>query len=654
VTARRAALLAGAVMLLVYIATLAPSVTFWDAGEFIAAARTLGIPHPPGTPLFIVLLNSWARALWFIPFAVATNLFSAVCTAAALALAAWWIARATSAPWFALAGAVAAGAMSSVWQNATETEVYAASLLLAVSAIAAGDHAGRFRDARWTTLAAYLLALAIPLHLSALVAAPVVVYLAAQPHAVDAFDWRTAIALTGVSAFVVGVSRVSLTLCVISAAVVVASSLGVRNGVRRVVRPSGIAMVGAMLVACSAVLILVVRARHDPAINQANPTAFRDLAYVIGRRQYDVAGILPRQAPPWLQIANWFEYADWQVALSLAPSVIPTFSRVVATLAFAGLGLVGAGWHRRTDRRTWRAVLLLFLCGSAGVIAYVNLKAGTSFAWSFVPDAAHHEARDRDYFFVLGFLAWGLWAGMGAMALAERWHVPRVVGLGVAALPLVLNWGAVSRRAEPEASLPREFAVELLDPLPQNAVLFVGGDNDTYPLWFEQQVNGRRRDVTIITIPLLGAAWYADEMARRHHLGGQDRSGGTLEIARRIAASARALHRPVAVSLTVSKDERARLGDAWVVSGLVAVERAEGDSSQGALDSGSTVIPVSRVPTEAARARIEKWRAGRTARSSIEPVHEYYLRVLSCPDIALQRRPSAAQLVTLDSLCNLR
>jgi len=502
-------------MLLVYIATLAPSVTFWDAGEFIAAARVLGIPHPPGTPLFIVLLNAWARAFPFLSFAAATNLFSAACTAAALGLVAFWVARSTGSPWFGIAGAITAGAMSSIWQNATETEVYAASLLLAVATVVSADLAGRTGERRWKILMVYLLALSLPLHLSAFVVAPPAIYLASQPTD-DAFDWRTAIGLAGAAGFVLGVSRLSLFVAAGSIVVMLASAdeRFVLPKVRRAVSMPVIATCAVMLIACSALFILVVRARHDPAINQANPTTLRDLEYVVGRRQYDVAGLWPRQAPAWLQLANWFEYADWQVGLALAPTVLPTLSRIAATLAFAVLAVFGASWQRRTDRRGWRAMVLLFVCGSLGVIVYLNLKAGTSFGWKFVPDAARHEARDRDYFFVLGFLAWGAWAGMGAMALAQRYRFSMLVGLGVAAIPLALNWGIVTRRPVLEARMPEVLAKTLLDPLPPRTVLFVGGDNDTYPLWYAQQVEGRRKDVTIVTMPLLGAQWYVAEVER--------------------------------------------------------------------------------------------------------------------------------------------
>lgn len=635
---RRTGLLAGGALLVVYLLTLAPSVTFWDAGEFIAAAHSLGIPHPPGTPLFIVLLNAWAKLVGFLPFAVATNSFSAVCTASAGGLTAYWIARRTRSSLAGFGAAIVAGGMSSVWQNATETEVYAASLALSIGAIVAADAAAQRNDRRWTVFAAYVVALTAPLHLSVMVAAPVFILIGVdRPD--GSRDWNLGATLAGSALLVVGVSRLSFVMCVLGVIVLTLAPSLRESPSRNTLRAERVQLLGAVAIALSALLFMLVRAQHDPAINQGNPSTFDRLLYVIGREQYDVPGMWPRSAPLWIQIANWFEYADWQFALSLAPSVIPSIPRIVATVAFAVLAYIGARWHRERDPRTWRAVLLLLMCGTLGVIIYLNLKAGTSFGWMFVPDDANHEARDRDYFFVLGFWAWGIWAGMGAIALAERIRA-RSVGLVLAVLPIALNWSAVSRRHEPEASLPREVAKELLDPLPPRAVLFVAGDNDTYPLWYAQQVEGRRRDVTVITLPLLNARWYADEMRRRYGLVGPDPE--------RIAAMARGQGRPVAVSLTVDAEDRNLLAINWTVIGSVAIDAyALGDSSH------PRILAFDRPAMRAAASRIEQWRDGRTPGESTDPVHQYFFDVLSCPRKLLNPPPSPQRAMAIDSVCNV-
>jgi hypothetical protein len=638
---RRTGIVAGGALFVVYALTLAPGVTFWDAGEFIAAAKTLGIPHPPGTPLFVLLLNVWAKLLVFLPFARATNLFSAACTAGAVGLTAYWMSRRTGSSISGFAAAVCAGAMSSVWMNATETEVYAASLALAMAAIVAADHASQRDSRRWIVLAAYLTALAAPLHLSVMVAAPVIV-LAVFERPDGSWNWSGAAAIAGAAFVVIGTGRLSLLLVLMGIVALLTAPRLRLELTRNALRVERAQLLGVVAIAVSALVFMLVRAAHDPGINQGNPSTFDRLLYVIGREQYDLPGMWPRQAPVWLQVANWFEYADWQFGLSLAPTVIPSMWRVAATVLFAVLAWYGARWHKREDPRTWRAVLLLFLCGSVGVIAYLNLKAGTSFGWAFIPDDSLHEARDRDYFFFLGFWAWGIWAGMGAVALARRYRLPATIGVVGAALPVVLNWAAVSRAGEPEASLPREVAMELLDPLPLRTVLFVAGDNDTYPLWYAQRVERRRPDVTIVTLPLLNARWYQDELRRREGLLGPD--------AARIAAMARGQGRPVAVSLLVDPDERNRLAISWTVIGAVAIDTY----SLGRAGQHLRVVSVDKRATKAAADRIDEWSKGRVPKPSTDPVNDYFFGVLGCPRLMLLPKPSPPQIASLDSLCNFR
>lgn len=635
-----AALGAAALLLIVYVATLAPSVTFWDAGEFIAAAKTLGIPHPPGTPLFVVLLNVWTRIFAFLPFAVATNLFSAASTAAASAAAAYFIGRATKCPAAGFAAAIAAGATSSVWQNATETEVYAVSLVLVLLSVLVADLAGRTGERRWVALSAYFLALALPLHLSSLVAAPVVMQLATERTDGER-DWRAGLVLLAVFLCVIGIARLSA-VAFIGGALLLAASTTFANAAARETFENWKPTVAAVAIGVSALLILLLRARLDPGINQANPSTLESLGYTIARRQYAVQGMWPRQAPFWLQLANWFEYADWQFALSLAPTVIPTVARVIASLSFAALGIVGANWHRRRDRRTWRATLLLLLCGSIGVVVYLNLKAGTSFGWQFVPSDEMHEARDRDYFFVLGFWAWGMWAGMGAVALALRFGLPAVLGCAVAAFPIALNWSAVTRRSEPEATLPRAVARALLEPLPARAVLFVSGDNDTYPLWYAQQVEHLRRDVVVVTLPLLGAHWYVEELRRRYGL-----VGPSLE---RLAAMSRGEGRAVAAAITVEPEDREQLAISWTLIGHVLIDASSLEPSKQHL----RVISKDTAAIRLAAKRVDAMLGVAPVRPSTDPVHEYFYNVLACPKRVLAPGAASVQLASLDSLCNLR
>lgn len=680
-----AAALAGVVLLVVYLATLAPDVTFWDAGEFIAAAKSLGIPHPPGTPLVMLLHNVWAKVLFFVPFAVATNSVSAITTAAAGAFSVALLLE-SLAPgerarhrWHAVAGALCAGGMSTVWMNATETEVYSVALALSVIMLWAGQRAGRRDSLRWRALTAYLMVLSVPLHLSALVAAPAAAWLASTT-ADGAVQWDMLTGYVGLFLLTMGLGKMSAPIAAAGVVVMALAPLAPRAAplVRRALRrpaPEAIpnvrgrgwgtmlALAGAGAVAASAVLVMLVRARFDPGINQGNPSTWHALADVIARRQYDVPGMWPRNAPFWLQVANMFQYADWQVALALAPGVMPSVGRVLMTVLFAGLGAVGATAQWHADRRGWWALLILFLCGSLGIVVYVNFHAGPSFGYGLIPDNAVREARDRDYFYYLGFWTWGLWAGWGAVTLAERWRTRTAAGVVVAALPIALNWSVVSRRGEPGADLPRVFGEAILGSTPSHAVLIVAGDNDSYPLWYLQQVHGFRRDVTIVTSPLLNALWYQAEVKRRAALLANPAPVPEVTSAQLVARNALAQGRPLAVSVLMPASERNQLADGWSVHGLVYVATGKPvAATDGSGTIGAATVAAARAQdptvdstaTRAWRDWVARWQRGRQAPLAIDPSDRYYLSLLSCPAQWLAAGRDPHRLASLDSLCNRR
>jgi hypothetical protein len=391
---------------------------------------------------------------------------------------------------------------------------------------------------------------------------------------------------------------------------------------------------------------MLIRAQWDPAINQGNPSTWRALIDVIARHQYDAVPLWPRRAPLWIQIGNWFEYADWQAALSLAPSVVPTIWRTSVSLAFAALAIIGFRAHHRMHRRSWVGMLVLLLSGTIGVALYLNLKASPSFGWGVLPDDVPREARERDYFFVLGFWAIGAWAGIGAVWFATRRRWPAWVGVLIAAAPIALNWSAATRRSSPDSAYPARVARSMLELLPPRAVLFTAGDNDSYPLWEMREVHRLRPDVTIVTVPLLGAQWNERELLRRNpdlHLASTS-AGVSLSS---IANAARAGNRPVAVSLMVEPRDRAEIGGCWRFAGLVVIDAGRADCVATA--------DVDRMPVDTTQ--VKQWLArfpepAGNPRLSIDPVNEYFARLFDCPRRMLDSARKSGRDVSLDLTCN--
>ena len=501
----------------------------------------------------------------------------------------------------------------------------------------------------------FIASLAAPIHLSLLVATPAAVVLAMTTRD-GRLAWRELLA-----AIVIVGATVALCLgAPLIAVFLLASSMLHRRlapvGEGRWVRQA----VAVTLVGWSALAIMLIRARLSPFLNQGDPDTFLKLYDVLTRAQYDVAGLWPRRAPFWLQLGNIVQYADWQVALGLWNDVTPSWMRTPFTVLALALGGVGARAHWREDRVTARAAVLLMLSATVGVCVQLNLRAGPSYGAGILADSVPHEARERDYFFLLAFWLWGLWIGVGAWAVstapARASSRARRLVLVVPLLMLAGNWPALDRRREPDRSIATVMSGVLLEDVPRNGMLFTAGDNDSYPLWYRQGVDSVRPDVQVVVISLLPANWYLKEMVWRSGGLAVDTTVPRTVLAR--AARFAQLHLDrrgaVAVSAAVESDTRDALARA---AGITCWRRI------GLVDIGSrSPICPPRVHLERAVRADERLTPvlRRRARQSTDGTVEAFRELARCPGAAARaglNDGSAADSATrrlLDITCNLR
>ena len=171
-------------------------------------------------------------------------------------------------------------------------------------------------------------------------------------------------------------------------------------------------------------------------------------------------------------------------------------------------------------------MLTLFLFATVGMILFLNFS--------------DHEVRDRDYFFTTGYLTYAIWMGLGVVWLVGwiresfepgtmRRAATAAAAVLLAAQPFVVMRNLWFSSDNSRNTVARDYAWNMLAPLAPNSFVFTNGDNDTYPLWYIQQVEGFRQDVRVVCLALLQTDWYIFQLRDQEPRVPIDLSDGVIQ-----------------------------------------------------------------------------------------------------------------------------
>ena len=170
------------------------------------------------------------------------------------------------------------------------------------------------------------------------------------------------------------------------------------------------------------------------------------------------------------------------------------------------LGLIGLFYQFKKRGDDGTINLLLFFFTGMAIVLYLN-QAG-------------YQPRERDYAYVGSFYAFAVWIGLGVLkvrdwlskALSQAAAASVATAICLLAVPVLMAQQEWDDHDRSKKELPRDLAKDYLESCAPNAILFTYGDNDTYPLWYAQEVEGIRRDVRVINFSLLGIDWYINQL----------------------------------------------------------------------------------------------------------------------------------------------
>ena len=585
--------LAGVVLVfsfLVYFFTMAPTVSFWDCGEFIATSYILGVPHPPGSPLYLIIGRIFSMLPFSPDIAFRVNLISPLVSSLAVMLlylvivkfASHWRGGIQSksdaiiAFGGALVGSLTFAFTDSHWFNAVEAEVYALStfftVIVAWLILHWAERAEQPGHERYILIIAYMIGLATGIHILNLLTLPfvaLIIYFKKLP-----FNWKTfliTVGITGLTFLVIhngiikglpklavgiGLEGVTFTIILIFGTMVWAISK--RHKLMSLIFTSMVLI----LIGYSSYTVIFIRSGQDPVIDENNPETVKAAISYLEREQYGAVGRFPRRyrgLPPQHEVVGYpteknneysaaqnrkymlyntdkqwsffldyqlkkmyWRYFLWQFA-GRGPSVDSGVTAMGANSKEDGvnwiqfgfplallLGIGGMFFHfYRDDKQAFSLLTLFFMTGLA-IIVYLNQD--------------NPQPRERDYSYVGSFLAFAVWVGIGGSAILEkilsyfksqpwRHHVSYfVICIQLMLVPFVMLRANYHEHDRSGNFVAWDMSYNMLQSCEPDGIIFTNGDNDTFPLWYLQEVEGVRKDVTVANLSLLNTAWYIKQL----------------------------------------------------------------------------------------------------------------------------------------------
>ncbi|WP_188048904.1 DUF2723 domain-containing protein [Flavobacterium sp. GP15] len=223
-------------------------------------------------------------------------------------------------------------------------------------------------------------------------------------------------------------------------------------------------------------------------------------------RQNDIQGRYDYLDGNWLSGISFIDNLHLGSQDNLPSDVLNNKGRNVYFFLPFILGLIGLMYHANKDLKSFYVLLALFLFTGIALKIYLNERP--------------FEPRERDYALVGSFYVFAIWIGFGVYALyesAQKYLAPKIAGpliivASLLAAPVLMasqNWDDHDRSGKYTATAIAKAYLTSCDP---NAILFTIGDNDTFPLWYAQEIEGVRTDVKIVNTSLFMTDWYIDQM----------------------------------------------------------------------------------------------------------------------------------------------